>query len=265
MCLTTVPLQTSVEAPAAVNFAPAPPPASHDNIPPTAVQKSPAPAPLKSVVVTTQSPSSLVVFRNQQGVFLPGMSSSDESQYWRIMKVGALQIGENIQEGDTVRLYWTFADQTTGFRDFVDDIYGRRRNHCPPEMASSVLYLKLPWPRFEDIKQQTGTGVGSNAMVMSTEPGQEDCWTEIVSRPQLARNATGTSAYALQDVSFCIDTVANNGRGDTGDYLLPSTVDADAPVSSLEYRQTVADLARKQIEAQQKLMEKVLFLDANKI
>lgn len=83
---------------------------------------------------TTPPPAHMIVFRSQQGVFLPGMSESDTPQYWRILKVGASTLGEHIKEGDSIRLCWAFSDQTTGFRDYVDDVFGRRRIQCPPEL-----------------------------------------------------------------------------------------------------------------------------------
>ena len=87
-----------------------------------------------------------------------------------------------------------------------------------------MLFLKLPWPRFESIKAPIapGNGIGSNAMVMSTESSEEVSGMQIQNLPQLANDSVRNSYYALQDVSFRIDTVANNGRGDTDDYLIPT-------------------------------------------
>ncbi|KAH7118725.1 hypothetical protein B0J11DRAFT_582534 [Dendryphion nanum] len=159
--------------------------------------------------------SHIVVFRNQQGVFLPGMSDSDENQYWRILKVGAVTEGEHIKEGDEVRFCWVFKDQLTGFRDYRDDIFGRRRNQCPPELESSVLYLKLPWPRFES--------TAANTMMLSpvlppVVAGQVD--TVALEVLPARGKGDGTYKYVAQDVRFRIDTVANEGLGDSGDYLL---------------------------------------------
>ena len=257
MRLTTVPLETSIEAPSAVNFDPPPildPKQSGTQAPEAKSKPIAISSPPKRVAVAVHPPSSLVVFRNQQGVFLPGMSSSDESQYWRILKVGAKSMRENIKEGDTIRLCWVFADQTTGFRDFVDDIFGRRRNHCPPELASKVLYPKLPWPCFEDITKESRDAAGSNSMVMGLQPDPEDYWTELL-------HGKGSSMFMLQDVSFRIDPVANDGRGDTSDYLLPDPSDTSNPTQLLRNRLTMADLARMKVRSQQEQMEKILFLD----
>lgn len=259
VCFTTVSLEKTIEAPAAVKFSE--PPAQAAGAPPP--PHAPPPPQAQLVNVATYPVSSLVIFRNQQGTFLPGMSSTDEPQYWRMLKVGATRQGENICEGDTVRLCWAVADQTTGFRDFVNDIYGRRRNHLPPELASTVLYPKLPWPRFENIDSSSnGAGVGSNTMVMSTSPGREAIWADIVSRPQLARNPKGTSKYLLQDLTFRIDPVSNNGKGDTDDCLLTNAEDQEgsAPVWSAQYQHSVAGLAGYQAPKQQRLMEKLLLV-----
>lgn len=162
-----------------------------------------------TAAVASQRASSMVVFRNQQGAFLPGMSENDEYQYWRILKVGADDEGEHIKEGDEVRLSWAFADQTTGFRDFYGDTFGRRRNHCPPELESAVLFIKMPWPRFE-------TGGTPNTLVMAPYPQLD---------PQILQIKTQSSpttgfTYIMEDVSFRIDTVANEGHGDSEDYLM---------------------------------------------
>ncbi|MCJ1379493.1 hypothetical protein MMC17_002594 [Xylographa soralifera] len=164
---------------------------------------------------TTPPSSHMVVFRNQQGVFLPAMSDIDEFQYWRILKKDFTAPSEHIKEGDEIRLAWSFKDQTTGFRDYKDDLFGRRRNQCPPELQSGVLYLKLPWPRFEwnDRDVEGKEGARSNIMVMSTLSATQETAEEM-------ETALGTFSYVMQDVRFRIDTVANNGLGDANDYML---------------------------------------------
>ncbi|KAJ9634366.1 hypothetical protein H2199_009024 [Coniosporium tulheliwenetii] len=181
------------------------------------------------------APAHMVVFRNQQGVFLPAMSERDEYQYWRILKNGATAAGEHIKEGDEIRLCWAFSDQTTGFRDYSEDVFGRRRNQCPPELESSVLYMKLPWPRFEsqmtDPKNKYGLP-SPNSMVMvplaSTEPEAVDMKV-LPAKGELYR-------YVMQDVGFRIDTVANNGLGDTGDYMLDVEQEGKRGSLTLSYR-----------------------------
>lgn len=150
----------------------------------------------------------MVVFRNFQGQFLPAMSDRDEFQYWRILKVGGSRPGEHIKGGDQVRLCWAFKDQTTGFRDFTQDAFGRRENQCPAELQSSVLFLKVPWPRFEFQGQPTVLVMSQNA---KEEPVEEVL--NVLPEP-------GAFKYCLQDITFRIDTVENSGKGDSGDYLL---------------------------------------------
>ncbi|KAK3367914.1 hypothetical protein B0H63DRAFT_404760, partial [Podospora didyma] len=179
---------------------------------------------------------SLAVFRNQQGVFLPGLTDAAERQFWRIMKVGGTSPDEHIKEGDEIYFCWLFSDQTTGFRDFVDDVFGRRRHHIPQELTSKTLFLKLPWPRFEGL-QPTGPGKTNppapNTMVLSTEVPTFDGVPKLVSfktLPSISRaleNAkVGSLAqhdetvFAVQDVTFRADLVGNGGRGESGDELL---------------------------------------------
>ncbi|KAJ9636432.1 hypothetical protein H2199_008107 [Coniosporium tulheliwenetii] len=194
---------------------------------PNAEKKPDAPPP--------PAPAHMVVFRNQQGVFLPAMSERDEYQYWRILKKGATAAGEHIKEGDEIRLCWAFSDQTTGFRDYTEDVFGRRRNQCPPELESSVLYMKLPWPRFESQMTDPRNKYGlpsPNSMVMlplaSTEPEAVDMKV-LPAKGELYR-------YVMQDVGFRIDTVANNGLGDTGDYMLDVEQEGKRGSLTLSYR-----------------------------
>ena len=154
----------------------------------------------------TPPPCHMTVFRNSQGVFLPAISDNDEYQYWRIQKIDSDVLGEPIKGGDTIRLSWRFSDQTVGFRDFKDDVFGRRTNHCPPELSTTTLYLKVPWPRFEHSKTLTGLVMSPQARidnvreVFNVVPGQFD--------------------YVLQDLQLRIDTVENNGAGDSDDYMM---------------------------------------------
>ncbi|EUC28058.1 hypothetical protein COCCADRAFT_64920, partial [Bipolaris zeicola 26-R-13] len=150
--------------------------------------------------------SHMVVFRNAQGAFIPGMSDRDEYQYWRIEKTSGGTPGEPIKGGDSVRLCWQFSDQTTGFRDYQDDVFGRRRNQCPPELQSTRLYLKVPWPRFEPKNTPT-------AMLMSAQ-STIDVAAEVLNTRQ------GPFQYHLQDLQFRIDTVEQRGLGDSNDYML---------------------------------------------
>jgi len=150
------------------------------------------------------------------------MSDIEDYQYWRILKDGATSSGEPIKEGDSVTFSWSFSDQTVGFRDYQDDIFGRRRNQCPPELASETLHLKLPWPRFESLNTKT-----PNSMVM---------WPVESAGPVLAklkcideRDATKEkiNPYLMEAVRFRIDTVANDGKGDTDDYMLKGIQETD--------------------------------------
>ncbi|KAG8530617.1 uncharacterized protein KY384_004655 [Bacidia gigantensis] len=224
---------------------------------------APPGAPPKAQTIVNQPPASLAVFRNQQGVFLPAMTTSDGVHYWRILKVNGTTPGENICEGDTVRLCWAFADQDTGFRDFTADIYGRRRTRCPADLDEGVLYLKLPWPRFEMLGTAEGVnagggaadGVGRNTLLMGTQPGVEDEWADVVSLPMLGRNATGSSAYMMQDVQFRIDLVGNDGKGDTGDYLLGKD-------DLTGFQKSAEDVRREAEEKYLNLLEKALFFSS---
>lgn len=163
---------------------------------------------------STPNASHMVVFRNAQGEFLPAMSDSDEYQYWRLVKTNPSQ--RHIKPGDEVRLAWDFKDQTTGWRDFTQDVFGRRQVCAPVEAnVQGPLFLKVPWPRFETSRTPT-------AMIMS--PDQGDLVPKIVTISKQETNDTSGKrdafTYCLQDVRLRIDNVGNGGRGDVDDYLL---------------------------------------------
>jgi hypothetical protein len=151
-------------------------------------------------------------------VFLPGMSDIEEPHYWRLLKKNAQKMGEQVKEGDEIRFCWACSDQTTGFRDYYEDVFGRRRNQIPEELQDVVLYLKVPWPRFQGtISTDPNTDLPFPcSMVMSPDPSLTEVYMDLNVLP-----GKGTPfKYAVQDVSFRIDTVANQDRGDSDDYMM---------------------------------------------
>jgi hypothetical protein len=145
------------------------------------------------------------VYRNQQGVYLPAMSSSDEHSLWRILKYDDSKDGDQIKDGERVRLCWKFSDQTGGFRDFHEDSYGRRRFTKPKDMATDTLYLKLPYPGFQNLKIEFGS-----SMVLSPD----DKKVPVVQKINLLKRdaggkeiVPGQNSYSLFDLSFRLDSV----------------------------------------------------------
>ncbi|KAM0424832.1 hypothetical protein ACHAPT_009888 [Fusarium lateritium] len=179
---------------------------------------------LKTTLPSTPA-SSLMIFRNQQGVFLPGMSDDDGIQIWRILKQGAAPGDKiNIKEGDQVRLAWRFSDQTSGYRDFTNDVFGRRRTSAPEGMENVTLYMKLPWPRFEPLTSQPDQQTTlPNALLMSgnaqdsDQPAQLGSVNTVYAKKSLKQDS---QTFALQDCTFRLDLVSNQGQGDVDDYLL---------------------------------------------
>ncbi|KAF5664051.1 hypothetical protein FDENT_12979 [Fusarium denticulatum] len=154
----------------------------------------------------------LTVYRNAQGVFLPSISSTDEPCYWRLEPVetsGTSQIkGERYKFGDSFRLTWSFSDQTSGFRDFVDDSYGRRNLTRPSEIKGDKLCFKVPFPRFED------TGSDYVALLMSTALTTDP----IIEKIKVLDGFYQQKPYNFHDVTFRVDLVGNGGNGDKNDY-----------------------------------------------
>ncbi|KAG8675926.1 hypothetical protein FPOAC1_001921 [Fusarium poae] len=168
--------------------------------------------------------SSLVVFRNQQGVFLPAMSDAKDVHIWRVLKHGAAPGQKvNIAEGDQIQLAWCYQDQYCGYRDFTEDAFGRRRNGPPPEAKSSTLYMRLPWPRFEPVESISQQAKPlPNTLMMSDVSQEQDSW-----KPSLVENINVIKGsqqvqkdILVEDCIFRLDIVKHHGRGDVNDYLL---------------------------------------------
>ncbi|CAF3480417.1 unnamed protein product [Fusarium graminearum] len=232
----------------------------------------PKAAPTAGAAVTDapDSPLFLEVFRNQQSVFLPGLSDSSERHYWRILKHGAKANGEYIKEGDEISFAWAFNDQTAGFRDFSQDVFGRRRLQCPDNLKSKVLYMKLPWPRFEPLaKPANGKTPVANTMILTDDPlasNNVPQMTTIKTAPGMmaaaqalsqGKAATDSSVIGLQDVRFRIDVVGNDGYGDVGNCLLKGLAQGtDKPVATDPKVKAMQSL----LQAQLKYYEALMFL-----
>ncbi|QGI69718.1 hypothetical protein CEK27_002047 [Fusarium fujikuroi] len=154
----------------------------------------------------------LTVYRNAQGVFLPSISSTDEPCYWRLETVETPGIskmkGDRYKFGDSFRLTWSFSDQTSGFRDFVDDSYGRRNLNRPSEMKSDKLCFKVPFPRFESMSSDYIALLMSTAL--TTDP--------IIDKIKVLDGFNQEKPYNFHDLTFRVDLVGNDGNGDKDDY-----------------------------------------------
>ncbi|CAE6424444.1 unnamed protein product [Rhizoctonia solani] len=156
----------------------------------------------------------LSVFRTEQGVFLPAMTSQDGPSYWRVLRSDpTARAGDPIRDGDTIRLSWRFSDQTAGFRDFYDDTFGRRRFSKPDE-SSDALYLKVPYPPFSNSSDTT--------LVLSPAETDKPVVEPLkVVPPPGASYSEGLMCYNLHDVSFRLDFVGSDAVGETRDYMAP--------------------------------------------
>ncbi|KAF5004997.1 hypothetical protein FDECE_8522 [Fusarium decemcellulare] len=176
--------------------------------------------------ISTSAPmvSSLIVFRNQQGVFLPAMSDAKDVHIWRILKNGAAPGDKvNIAEGDQIQLAWRYQDQYCGYRDFNQDAFGRRRNSPPSEVKGSTLYMRLPWPRFEPVDSLADqTEPLPNTLMMSEVPqSQDDPKPALPDKIQVIKGHKQSSKdIMVEDCIFRLDVVKHHGRGDVDDYLL---------------------------------------------
>ncbi|CAG7558173.1 unnamed protein product, partial [Fusarium equiseti] len=162
---------------------------------------------------TNEDPTSIhmVVFRSVQGAFVPAMSDSSDCQYWRILKTDA---GErHIKPGGNIRLCWDFRDQTTGWRDFNQDVLGRREVRRPSGVLNP-LFIKVPWLRYNAYEID-------GPLPMSAE--REDHAERHI---KVHINGTdGVLPCRLRRLQLRIDSIGNVSHGDAEDYLL-KTVEA---------------------------------------
>ncbi|OBS29591.1 hypothetical protein FPOA_03528 [Fusarium poae] len=229
-----------------------------------------APTAGATVSAAPDSPLFLGVFRNQQSVFLPGLSDSSERHYWRILKHGAKSNGEYIKEGDEIYFAWAFKDQTAGFRDFSQDVFGRRRLQFPDDLNGKVLYMKLPWPRFEPLaKPANGKIAVSNTMILTDDPIAQNNVPQMASiktAPGMMaaaqalsqrKTATDVSVFGLQDLRFRVDVVGNDGYGEVGNCLLKGLEQGtEKPVATDAKVKAMQSL----LQAQLKYYEALMFL-----
>jgi hypothetical protein len=142
----------------------------------------------------------LSVYHNAQRVFLPCITSTDEPSYWRFEKLSNDSLGakEPFKHGQDIRLTWRFSDQASGFRDYYDDVFGRKNAQRPKECPSDVLYLKSPYPRFENPSEKTMGIVMSPAA--TTEP--------VIAQFKTSSKVGGHEiSLNLHDLPFRLDTV----------------------------------------------------------
>ena len=121
----------------------------------------------------------LTIYRNGQGHYMPGITTSGDPSFWRILKHSSLSGSEGglIKEGDAVRLCWRFSDQSAGFRDFHGDFFGRRR-FTKPNDAEDQLYLKIPFPGFQRAKE--GKEESNGVAMMMSAVGSEKAFLHSV-------------------------------------------------------------------------------------
>ncbi|KAG8691309.1 hypothetical protein FRC11_005056 [Ceratobasidium sp. 423] len=175
----------------------------------------------------------LSVFRTEQGVFLPAMTSQDGPSYWRILRSDpTARAGDPIRDGDTIRLSWRFSDQTAGFRDFYDDTFGRRRFSKPDESSDS-LYLKVPYPPFQ-------SSIDISMVLSSAETALPVVEALKVVAPPTESYGEGLTCYNLHDVSFRLDFVGPDSVGETRDYM--------APVGGAETANTAWEVSKQEVK-----------------
>ncbi|KAJ7780008.1 hypothetical protein B0H16DRAFT_729600 [Mycena metata] len=171
---------------------------------------------IQSLATASGTPT-LTVYRNQQGVFLPAMTSNEGPSFWRILKTtDNARDGDPIQDGEVIRLCWRFADQTDGFRDFFDDAFGRRR-FTKPDGVGDVLYLKVPFPRFENTTSSGMALVMSDANIplpflktMDVLPNEDEIKAGLLEV---------SLKFNLHDLLFRLDSVGNSALGEALDYM----------------------------------------------
>jgi hypothetical protein len=155
---------------------------------------------------------------------MPAITSTDEPCYWRLRRVSdtststSLKGGEqeSFRHGEDFRLTWSFADQSGGYRDYCNDVYGRRSFLRPADIVSDTLCLKMPYPRFEKSADNAGISLVMSP-ALTSEPVVQ---TFKVRRTKDEGPGPDKDVnYNLFDASFRIDYVGNDGLGDAADFM----------------------------------------------
>ncbi|MCJ1406830.1 hypothetical protein MMC19_000900 [Ptychographa xylographoides] len=163
----------------------------------------------------------LTIYRNGQGHFMPGMTTSGEASFWRMTKDNknnGNSSGTLIREGDTVKLCWRFSDQTAGFRDFYDDTFGRR-TYSKPQGTDDQLYMKLPFPGFQKTTKTDAKESDGSAMIMSNMQTSAPFLQKLLINSKTTESPGKETTYNLFDTNFRIDLVGNSCRGELDDYM----------------------------------------------
>lgn len=126
------------------------------------------------------------------------MTSSPDPSFWRIFKVNSND-RQDIREGEAVRFSWQFSDQTSGFRDFMDDSFGRRRFSIP-DGANNAQFIKIPFPGFHDSSNN------EFALVMSGANTPNPVLEPFQIRPN-PDDPTTNVTYNLHDLVFRLDYI----------------------------------------------------------
>jgi hypothetical protein len=137
--------------------------------------------------------SFMSIFRNQQAVFLPCMTTGEYPSLWTIVMADpSAKTGDAVRPGDQIRLCWKFSDQRSGWRDFLDDSFGRRCHTKPRELAE-VLWMKFPYPSFQNHAEPDHRG-----LIMSDSGSTDPLVGEIQTIP-------GKRTINFHDVVFRLD------------------------------------------------------------
>lgn len=148
---------------------------------------------------------------------MPSITDHPDPVYWRILKAdsGPGHTTNQLKYGDAVRLCWRFSDQTSGWRDYSDDFYGRRRFDRPAELSckEDSLYLKVPFPRFEGLGDKQGL-----SLLLSPESSTDPFLQRLNLRGE---NGKGTvpGSFNLFDLTFRLDYVSHGGKIEAADYM----------------------------------------------
>lgn len=104
--------------------------------------------------------------------------------------------GSRYKFGDPFWFTWSFLDQTSGFRDFFDDSYGRRMTR-PSEINGDKLCFKVPLLRFK------GRGSDYMTVLMSTALKTDP----IIEKIKVLDGFNRQIMYSFYDLKFRVDLV----------------------------------------------------------
>lgn len=136
-----------------------------------------------------------------------GVSTKPSLALWEAKRHSSSTVTRSVYAGQ-------FDDQLSGWRDYADNFFGRRRFDKPAEIREKGLYLKAPFPRFEALDSPQGM-----SLIMSTAETTDPILQQLELKDKAKPRGVTTATYNLFYLAFRLDYVTHGGEGEYEDYM----------------------------------------------